>query len=345
MNFDEIYLCAFLRGTRDREKAMLKTAYPGQQQVPKIVKVEPMLKRLHISRLLMLIGAGLWFLSIAGDFIGSLVDKNSHFPRSFLPFYGIFFFVYLVFMLFYFTRIVKFWERLERRRQMAAGGDQKLLAPEQPRPDANTLPLPTVLGQSSPVTSDFSQPMTFVQRPNWKIFLVIFGVVFLTIIIFAVVFIIFSPPLFPPLPHHRALPSVFVFIAAAVFLVLMLLYCGILFGVMYFKARQHLTVTETGLIMLGFRKVHSVSWQEAKLFAIDGIFGARRYPHPSIFELSSANAIVRWSWLRRSNLRVLFIAQPILSEEDYNRQMQSLLSLIAARTGLPLYDLRDKPRP
>ena len=79
---------------------MLKTAYPGQQQVPKIVKVEPMLKRLHISRLLMLIGAGLWFLSIAGDFIGSLVDKNSHFPGSFLPFYGIFFFVYLVFMLF-----------------------------------------------------------------------------------------------------------------------------------------------------------------------------------------------------------------------------------------------------
>src|SRR5258708_4557968 len=104
----------------------------------------------------------------------------------------IFFFAYIVFALFYSTRIVKFWERLERRRQMAAGGDQTLLALEQPRPDANALPLPTVLGQSSPVTSDFSQPTTFVttfvQRPNWTIFLVIFGVVFLVIIIFAVVF-------------------------------------------------------------------------------------------------------------------------------------------------------------
>src|SRR5947209_666481 len=144
MNFDEIYLCAFLRGTRDRGKAMLKTAYPGQQQVPNIVKVEPMLKRLHLSRSLILIGAGLGLLGIVGDIIGSLLDKNSPFPGSFIPFYGIFFFAYIVFMVFYSTRIVKFWERLERRRQMAAGGDQKLLALEQPRPDANALPLPTV---------------------------------------------------------------------------------------------------------------------------------------------------------------------------------------------------------
>ncbi len=342
----------FARFLGEREtggKAMLKTAYPGQQQVPNIVKIEPKLKRLRLSRWLMLIGGSLWFLGIAVDMIVSLVDKNSHFPGSFLSFYGIFFCAYLVFTLFYAIRLVKFWERLERRRQMAAGGDQRLLAAEQPRPDANALPLPTVLGQPSPVTSDFSQPTTVVttvvQRPNWTIFLVIFGVVFLAIIIFAVVFLLFFPTLFPPLPHHRALPSAFVFIAVAVFVVLMLLYCGLLFGVMYFRARQHLIVTETGLIMFGFRTVHSVSWQEAKLFAIDGIFGARRYPHPSIFELSSANAIVRWSWLRRSNLKVLFIAQPLLSEEDYNRQMQSLLSLIAARTGLPLYDLRDKPHP
>jgi hypothetical protein len=293
----------------------------------------------------MLISGGLWLLGFVMVSIASLVDKNSHFPASFLPFYAIFFFLYFVFMLFFSTRPVKFWERLERRRQMAAGGDQKLLASEQPRPDANALPLPTVLGQSSPVTSDSSLLTTVVQRPNWNIFLVIFGVAFLTVIIFAVIIFLFLPTLLPPLPHHRALPLAFVFIAVAVFVVLMLLYCSILFGVMYFKARQHLTVTEHGLIMLGFRKVHSVSWQEAKLFAIDGIFGARRYPHPSIFELSSANDIIRWTWMRRSSFRVLFYSQPVLSEEDYNRQMQSLLSFIAARTGLPLYDLRDKPKP
>ena len=74
--------------------------------------------------------------------------------------------------------------------------------------------------------------------------------------------------------------------------------------------------------MLSFRRVHSVSWQEAKLFAIDGIFGARRYPHPTIFELSGTNDIVRWTWMRHSNLRVLFYAQPVLSEEDYNLASQ-----------------------
>jgi hypothetical protein len=125
----------------------------------------------------------------------------------------------------------------------------------------------------------------------------------------------------------------------------MLLFCGLLFGVMYFKARQHLTVTEHGLLLPGFRTVHSVSWRDAKLFAIDGLFGAKRYPHPTLFELSSPNDIVRWTWMRPGSLKVLFYARPALSQEDYNQQMQSLLSFIAARTGLPLYDLREKPKP
>ncbi|HKV57203.1 MAG TPA: hypothetical protein VJO32_02945 [Ktedonobacteraceae bacterium] len=46
-------------------------------------------------------------------------------------------------------------------------------------------------------------------------------------------------------PYHRALSPVFVFIVVAVFVVLMLLFCGLLFGGMYIKARQNLTVTET----------------------------------------------------------------------------------------------------
>lgn len=235
---------------------MLKATHPDQQQITDIVKVDPMLKRLRFSRLLMLIGGGLWLLSLAAEVLVSLIEKSSLFPTSFLSFYTIFFFVYVVFMLFYFTHFFKFWQRLERRRQLAAAGDQGLLASEQPRPDANALPVPTVLGQTAPVPKDSSLPTTFVQRPNWKIFLIMFGVVLLTIIICAVVFFLFFPALFPPLPHHHTLPTAFVFIAVAVFVVLMLLYCAILFAVMYFKARQHLTVTENGLLMLGFRKVH-----------------------------------------------------------------------------------------
>ncbi|HZU65635.1 MAG TPA: hypothetical protein VFA09_00030 [Ktedonobacteraceae bacterium] len=321
---------------------MLKTAHTKQQQAPRIVIVEPTLTRLRVSRWLMLIGGGIMLLGIVAIVISSLFDKSNPFPGSFFPFYVIFYFVYAVFMLFFFTRLYKFWERLERRRQIAAAGDPSLLAAQQPRPDADALPVPTVIGEASPAKSNTSLRTTFKQRPNWKVFLIILGSFFVGMIVIAVLFFVFFPTLFPPLPHHHTLPSIFVIIVIAVFVVLMLLYGGLLFGVMYFKARQHLTVTENGLMMFGFLKVHSVPWQEAKLFAIDGLFGAKRYPHPTIFELSSANDIVRWTWMRRSSFRVVFYARPVLSEEEYNRQMESLLSFIAARTGLPLYDLRDK---
>jgi len=36
----------------------------------------------------------------------------------------------------------------------------------------------------------------------------------------------------------------------------------------------------------------------------------------------------------------MFFAKPTISSEEYDKQMQALLSLIAGRTGLPLYDLR-----
>ncbi len=46
-----------------------------------------------------------------------------------------------------------------------------------------------------------------------------------------------------------------------------------------------------------------------------------------------------------SNSRTLFLLRPVLPPEEYQRQVQSLLSLIVARTGLPLYDLRkDLPK-
>src|SRR5262249_36848797 len=65
-----------------------------------------------------------------------------------------------------------------------------------------------------------------------------------------------------------------------------------------------------------------------------------KYPHPIVYELSSAHDVVRWAWMRQNNRRVIFFAQPTVSAEEYERQMQALLSLIAAKTGLPLYDLR-----
>ena len=213
---------------------------------------------------------------------------------------------------------IRFHKRLEQRRQRAAKGDQSLLAVEQPVPNTMALPLSSTIGQ----------------RPKWGALLLLPGIL-LPLMAVVAFLLIFSPP------NGQALPQSIVFILAGILLIATLLFCGLLIALIYARGREQITVTEHGLIKVGLlRKVHSVSWQEARLFAIDGMYGAKKYPHPIVYELSSAFDVVRWAWMRRSNRRVIFFAQPTVSAEEYERQMQALLSLIAARTGLPLYDLR-----
>ncbi len=61
-----------------------------------------------------------------------------------------------------------------------------------------------------------------------------------------------------------------------------------------------------------------------------------------IYELSSASLVARWSVVQRRSrfapLTELFF--PFSQEE--NMRAQALCSLVAARTGLPLYDLSKK---
>jgi hypothetical protein len=76
----------------------------------------------------------------------------------------------------------------------------------------------------------------------------------------------------------------------------------------------------------------------ALLFAMYATFGARESGAAMTFELSSATAIVRWTWVwRKSYLIGLW---PAIAHDEYNLQMQALLSLVEAKTGLALYDSR-----
>lgn len=318
---------------------MLKTPDTNQRQQSPVVAVEPVLWRLRLSRSLMLIVGAAWLGIIGIDIIVSLLDKHSALPVGYL----IFMVAYLIFMLPYMAWITRFWKRLEQRRQAAARGDPNLLAADQPHPDAHALSIPTVVGQPSPVAQTSSTPgalplpTTIRQRFN-RIVVLFFGAAVLLSAVSAVV-----ATLILSAAHHQSLSLPAIIIIAAIILFLYVVLFGIILAVIYARVRQQLTVTETGLIMPGFGQVHSVSWREARLFAIDGVPGAKRYPHPALFELSSANDVVRWSWLRHSNSKLIYFARPMLPQEEYDRQMRALLSLIAARTGLPLYDLRDKP--
>ncbi|MFL5704572.1 MAG: hypothetical protein ACJ8AG_17290, partial [Ktedonobacteraceae bacterium] len=181
-------------------------------------------------------------------------------------------------------------------------------------------------------------PLTIEQRPDWFKLLTMLGIPLLLALILAVILVAF-PPDWLAGPYAQSITPDTMYIVATVVIGLTLVLYGVLATILYNRARQQLTVTETGLIKPGFRKVQSISWNEARLFAIDGIYGGKKYPYPSVYELSSANEVIRWMWIR-STWRIIFFARPAVPREEYDRQMQALLSLIAARTGLPLYDLR-----
>ena len=78
-------------------------------------------------------------------------------------------------------------------------------------------------------------------------------------------------------------------------------------------------------------------WSEARLFAIRG---ADKLGSPALeYELASATKVLTWRHLRHSR-RWWSFYKPPLSFEEYEQQMAHLLEFIAAKTNLPLYDVR-----
>jgi len=113
-----------------------------------------------------------------------------------------------------------------------------------------------------------------------------------------------------------------------------------------FAHRQHLIATQDGLICQRGLHFSSLPWSEAKLFAVvaesQGIF---------VYELASHTSIIRWSSKvtpRRNvfpaavmGIAPLGLAQAATSDEEYQWKTRLLTAMVAARTNLPLYDLRQ----
>ena len=100
---------------------------------------------------------------------------------------------------------------------------------------------------------------------------------------------------------------------------------------------QQLDVAEDGLTSHSMGQASSLRWNEARLFARYGTFGAQKSGAALTYELSSAGEIVRWTWVRHKTYPVGL--EPTILPDEYNGQMEALLSLVAAKTGLALYDL------
>ncbi len=207
----------------------------------------------------------------------------------------------------------RFWRLQDQRRQQAAQGNQNLVASFQPTPDAVAIPLPT----------------TIVQRTvkDWTIYLIIAAIVLLGL--FA--FLIYELILQPTLSDLLLLLFMFWFITAAFAYYLV---------APVVRGYQRLTVDDDGIhVRVGFGRVHSMCWQDARLFAATTNYRpvSDLKQFPPYYELSNANEVVRWHWIRTPR----FVAiEPTLPIGEYDRQMKAVLSLVVAKTKLTLYDVR-----
>lgn len=102
---------------------------------------------------------------------------------------------------------------------------------------------------------------------------------------------------------------------------------------------QRIEVSASGMTVCSLFRRQTLSWQEARLFAVDVL--AKDSQPANHYELSSATTSLRWSRkLKPSRFTALSSPFPV-----YAQHMEALLSLIAGQTGLPLYDLRDSAVP
>jgi hypothetical protein len=214
----------------------------------------------------------------------------------------------------------QYWKRIEQRRFAAVQGNQLFLASEQPTFDRAPLPL----------------PITIKLRQNKGTFLLLIGATLLMSMLLASLVTWFvSDSWLLAVDHLLIFLVVFSIFFVPISIILLVLLLSPL-------GRPRITVTEGGLISKHGTKV-IMPWYEARLFAMYETFGKQKSGSSITYELSSARDIVRWTWVLRRTLSPGL--EPVIPQDEYNRQMQALLSLVVARTGLPLYDLReDLPR-
>ena len=236
-------------------------------------------------------------------------------------------------LLFFFSYIQqrRYWKRFEQQRIRAAQGDQSLLAEEQPELDEAALPLPLTI-------------QSRISSPESSLLPTIIAAIVITIFVAGVIgFLAVFTSIFSP---SNVLAFVLGGVAILVFILVMLV-SMVFLALVLSRTDQRIELTEQGMTIRKGGNAHSVAWDEARLFAIEGIGGLNRPWLPRVYQLASANDILKWTYQRRRTperngwlYRPILAIKPTTSYEEYERQMEALPALVVAKTGLPLYDLR-----
>jgi hypothetical protein len=281
-----------------------------------VIKANPILASLRVLLFIWLFAVVAFLaLSIVEFSIDFIFENGKHVFASFFSFPLPLLTLYIINFVLIFLQW-RYWEGIEQRRFAAVHGERTLLAAEQPTPNAASMRL----------------PVTIKLRYHKEFLLLMTGAALLMSLLLAGAFTFLdSGYLF--FTSNRLLFFLVNFIIFAAFLQ------ALLFALSLSRiGRQQVEVTESGLTARFGGRTATVMWGEARLFAMYATFGARESGAAMTFELSSATDIVRWTWVwRKSYLIGLW---PAIAHGEYNLQMQALLSLVEAKTGLALYDLR-----
>lgn len=219
---------------------------------------------------------------------------------------------------------------LQFRRQMAATGvlGMQPLAAAQPAPNLAALPV----------------PCTIQLRPKWTTICIITTLAFWLLPVG--VFYLFWPSTFSQNVYgtvenaHTTYVFPLIVLVGGFFAALAALGGAIFIWLGYAR----IEVYSDGLRVVQGGHDTFIRWNEARLFAIfSPTLLSRRTGLPTSYELSSRYGIARLPRVYRKMTFSQFslpIMVPRVPFDEYDRQMDALLSLIAAKTGLPLYDLR-----
>jgi hypothetical protein len=190
---------------------------------------------------------------------------------------------------------------------------------------------PTALIQPQPVSRDLEIQELWIlsTRPRW------FSQFFVLLLVCAVALPTFISDSFPHEPV-RSIVGIIVLICEVLALLVILVLPGSLFA-----ASPSLHADNQGFTVnnLPSNKETTINWRDAQIFARVGSY--RRNPHLAYYELVNDTQSLIFAVALKPHSRFALV-RPTTSFEEYERQTQQLLGMIAVKTGLPLVDLRSR---
>jgi MFS family permease len=277
-----------------------------------MIKNDPQRLALRKSARAIIISSILFIiLAVIFYFLPSSSGQRS-FNLPLLYLIAVFFFLAALALVFYTVK------RLDKRRSLAVLGDQSMLTTEQPVPNVNALPL----------------PISIELRPSNRIYYILLG----AIIVGGLIGGIIVSFLFHTGNHtgnHSSLIVLIIVLAISIAVLILLL--AILFFILRKQIRYQVHVDEQGISVSYSKITTRVDWNTARLFTVNAVKKLRR---PRFYELANEDTLVRWIWVQR-DITPLYILRPTIPQEEFDRQMQGLLEVVAGKTHLPLYDISE----